>query len=70
MEKHAKLLRESLYQAHLAISELQNARPNDPRLTRLHNALWIVRHAVDAASAAGLILDGELVHLKDQGVNL
>lgn len=70
MDKHAKLLSDSLYQAHLAVSELQNSRPNDPMCARLNNVLWIVRHATDAAAAASVILEAELASLKDSGVKL
>lgn len=70
MEKHAKLLSDSLEQARIAINELQQARPNDPRLTKLNHKLWTVKHCIDGACSASVDVVAELAHLKDSGVNL
>lgn len=70
MDKHLKLLNDSLQQAHIAMRELQQARPMDPRFVRFNRLLWVVSHCVDAAAAASIDLTAELVHLRDHGVNL
>ena len=70
MDKHAKLLIDSLEQARLALHELQMARPNDPRLLKLNHKLWTVKHCVDGACSAVVDVSAELAHLKDSGVKL
>lgn len=70
MEKHHRLLEESLDQCVLALHELMTARANDPVFSSLARKLWIVRHAIDAARYATIETRAELARLKDQGVKL